>query len=112
MTGLAPPPIKAIVFDVFGTVVDWRGSLVRELEHFGAARKLDADWADFADAWRRGYRPAMARVERGELPWTPVDALHRGILDELLAQRGLARIGEAERDHLNRKRYPRPADDF
>ena len=76
--------VRALVFDVFGTVVDWRGSIIREGRRLGRDRKLRVDWAAFADAWRAGYRPAMARVRSGELPWTPIDALHRLILDDLL----------------------------
>lgn len=90
MTTPLPPALqdlRALVFDVFGTVVDWRGSLIREGE--ALAERLDitgVDWAAFADAWRAGYQPAMARVRRGELPWTSIDVLHRGILDRLLDQ--------------------------
>ena len=59
------PAVRALVFDVFGTVVDWRGSLIREGRALGAARGIDIDWAAFADAWRAGYRPAMDRVRVG-----------------------------------------------
>lgn len=95
-------PIRALVFDVFGTVVDWRGSIVREMRAFARARKLDLDPAAFADAWRAGYQPAMARVRSGELGWTKIDALHRMILDELLARFRIRGLEEAEIDHLNR----------
>jgi 2-haloacid dehalogenase len=81
--------VKALTFDVFGTVVDWRGTITREGMAFGAARGLEVDWARFADAWRAGYQPSMARVRRGELPWTNIDALHRLILDDLLVQFGI-----------------------
>jgi FMN phosphatase YigB (HAD superfamily) len=57
--------IRALLFDVFGTVVDWRGSLVREGRELAARKGLELDWAAFADAWRAGYRPAMERVRRG-----------------------------------------------
>ena len=63
-----PTAIKALTFDVFGRVVGWRGSIIREGRAFGAARKLDVDWAAFADALRAGYRPAMDRVRRGDRP--------------------------------------------
>src|SRR5215471_17687554 len=69
--------VKALTFDVFGTVVDWRGSLIREGLAFGAARGIQIDWASFADDWRGGYSPSMNRVRHGELPWTNIDALHR-----------------------------------
>jgi 2-haloacid dehalogenase len=94
--------VKALTFDVFGTVVDWRGSLIAEGRKLGRRRKLAVDWAAFADAWRAGYRPSMDRVRRGELPWTNVDRLHRMILDELLGRFRIEGLAEAEKDHLNR----------
>ncbi|HEX9182443.1 MAG TPA: haloacid dehalogenase type II [Burkholderiales bacterium] len=96
------PAVKALVFDVFGTVVDWRGSILREARELARRRRLKLDAAAFADAWRAGYRPAMARVRSGELPWTKIDDLHRMILDGLLARFGLQGLDEAELDHLNR----------
>ena len=97
-----PPAVKALVFDVFGTVVDWRGSIIREGMALGRSKRLKVDWPAFADAWRAGYRPAMARVRSGELPWTKIDDLHRMILDDLLKRFQLGRISEEEVDHLNR----------
>ena len=83
--------VKALTFDVFGTVVDWRSSIIREGEAVGRAKGLThVDWAAFADAWRAGYKPAMARVRSGELPWMNIDQLHRMILDELLARKTVA----------------------
>lgn len=96
------PAVKALVFDVFGTVVDWRGSIIREVRALARRKKLKLDAAAFADAWRAGYRPAMARVRSGELPWTRIDALHRMILDGLLARFGLQGLIELELDELNR----------
>jgi 2-haloacid dehalogenase len=93
---------KALAFDVFGTVVDWRSSIIRELEEFGRNHGVDADWAAMADRWRKGYAPAMNRVRSGELPWTRIDDLHRMILDELIADAGVAPVGEDELAHLNR----------
>lgn len=98
----APRQIRALVFDVFGTVVDWRGSIVRECRALGRRRRIAADWEAFADAWRAGYRPAMARVRSGELPWMNIDQLHRMILDGLLARFGLESLTEDELDYLNR----------
>ena len=95
-------PPKALAFDVFGTVVDWRGSIAREAAALGAALGVDADWAAFADAWRAGYKPAMQRVRSGALPWLRIDALHRLILDELRPRFGLGDLSEAECDQLNR----------
>jgi 2-haloacid dehalogenase len=94
--------IRALTFDVFGTVVDWRGSIIREGEALSAAKGIKVDWGGFADGWRAGYAPAMDRVRRGELPWTKVDRLHRMILDELLDRFRIIGLSEAEKDHLNR----------
>lgn len=97
-----PLTVRALVFDVFGTVVDWRGSIIREGHRLGRAKGLRVDWAAFADAWRSGYRPAMARVRAGELPWTTIDALHRMILDDLLRQFSIDALSEDEVRELNR----------
>jgi 2-haloacid dehalogenase len=93
---------RALAFDVFGTVVDWRGSIIGELEMFGENHGLAEDWATFADEWRAGYPAAMDRVRRGELPWLRIDALHRLILDDLLDRAGITSIPDADVDHLNR----------
>ncbi|OKH73182.1 haloacid dehalogenase [Mycobacterium sp. SWH-M1] len=93
--------IRALAFDVFGTVVDWRSSVARELAAFGARHGISDDWSAFADDWRAGYVPAMDRVRRGELPWTRIDDLHRGRLVELLNDRGID-VADAEIDDLNR----------
>jgi 2-haloacid dehalogenase len=90
--------VKALAFDVFGTVVDWRGTIVDE---GGRLNRLEVDWGRVADAWRSRYRPSMDRVMRGELPWTPLDALHRAALDEALAEQGATGLGQAEKDELN-----------
>ncbi len=92
--------IKAILFDTFGTVVDWRGSLIAELGDWGAARGLAADWAGLVDDWRAAYGPSMDRVRRGDLPWTKLDDLHRASLDTLLPRFGLDALDEAARGHL------------
>lgn len=94
---------RALVFDVFGTVVDWRGSLIRELEQLGKVRGLRVDWGKFADAWRdEGYLQATQRVRSGEIPWQTVDQLHRLILEELLVRFDVEGLSEDEKDHLNR----------
>ncbi len=90
--------VEVLAFDVFGTVVDWHGSIRREVERDFPGIDGDA----FARAWRAGYKPAMARVMRGEQGWTLIDDLHRGILDEILPRFGLAHLDEARRAHLNR----------
>lgn len=93
--------IRALAFDVFGTVVDWRSSVIAELQRFGEDNGLRRDWPVFADGWRAGYVPAMDRVRSGELPWTRLDDLHRARLIELLAEAEIA-VGDAEIDALNR----------
>jgi 2-haloacid dehalogenase len=94
--------VKALAFDTFGTVVDWRSSIISELETFGESHGVQHDWAALADGWRKGYLPAMDRVRRGELPWTKIDDLHRMILDDLLRDAGITSASEADVDHLNR----------
>lgn len=94
--------VKALTFDVFGTAVDWRGTIIREGEQLGSAKGIDVDWAEFADRWRAGYAPAMARVRNGELPWTRIDVLHRMILDGLLDEFGITGLSEHEIDAWNR----------
>src|SRR5262249_44266619 len=72
--------VKALVFDTFGTVVDWRTSVAQEIETLAKRKSLTVDGPKFADAWRGGYGPSMNRVRTGELPWTKLDDLHRMIL--------------------------------
>src|SRR5206468_12316683 len=76
--------VKALTFDVFGTVVDWRSSLIRQGEALGKAKGFSVDWAKFADSWRGLYQPAMDEVRSGRRPWTKLDDLHRESLDKLL----------------------------
>jgi 2-haloacid dehalogenase len=92
--------VRALAFDVFGTVVDWRSSVIRELTEFGGRHGVSADWPQFADDWRAGYAPAMDRVRRGELPWTRLDDLHRGRLVELLDAAGIT-AADNDIDGLN-----------
>ncbi len=89
---------RILAFDIFGTVVDWHGSIVREVQ----ALYPQVDANAFALAWRAGYQPAMQRVRSGELGWTRIDELHRLILEDLLPRFGLAHLTEPERVHLNR----------
>ena len=91
----------AIVFDTFGTVVDWRGSLIAELTEFGRERGITADWTALVDAWRGLYHPSMQRVRTGEMPWTKLDALHRMALDRLVAELGIKGLSEADLRHIN-----------
>ena len=94
--------VKALVFDVFGTVVDWRGSIIREGAQWAKAKGLKVDWARFADRWRAGYGPSMDKVRKGTLPWMKLDALHRMILDQLLEEFHIGGLTEEEKDHWNR----------
>jgi len=91
---------QALLFDVFGTVVDWRGSIIRELGRVGRSHGVQADWGAFADAWRSGYRPAMDRVRSGDSPWRSIDELHLEILLPLL-KRAELRLKPAEVRALN-----------
>ncbi len=88
--------VRALSFDIFGTVVDWYGSIAGEV----AAMKLPVDGGEFALAWRAGYQPAMQAVRSGALPWTTIDGLHRRILDRILAERGIT-LPEADAARLN-----------
>jgi 2-haloacid dehalogenase len=98
-----PASIKALTFDVFGTVVDWRSSVIREGEALGRAKGIaHVDWAAFADAWRGLYQPMMDRVRSGAAPWTKLDDLHRMGLDRLLEEFKITGLSEEEIDHLNR----------
>jgi len=94
--------IKALVFDVFGTCVDWRSSVADEVNGLAKRKGIALDGARFADAWRAQYGPTMDRVRTGELPWTKLDRLHRMSLDKLLVDFGVTGLTEAETAELNR----------
>jgi 2-haloacid dehalogenase len=94
--------VKAVVFDTFGTIVDWRGSIIEEGAAWGKAKGIDIDWGRFADRWRAGYGPSMNKVRKGELPWTKLDDLHRMILESVLIEFGIKGLSEEEKDHWNR----------
>jgi 2-haloacid dehalogenase len=96
------PAVKALVFDTFGTVVDWRGSIIEEGEAWGKSRGIAVDWGRFADRWRAGYAPSMEKVRKGEMPWTNLDRLHRALLEQLLPEFHIEGLSEAEKDHWNR----------
>ncbi|MFM6986356.1 MAG: haloacid dehalogenase type II [Hydrogenophaga sp.] len=92
------PTPRVLVFDIFGTVVDWHGSIVREV----ATRHPPVDAEAFALAWRAGYQPAMEAVRSGGRGFVKLDLLHREILDAILPRFGLAHLDEAARAELNR----------
>ena len=94
--------VKALTFDVFGTVVDWRSSIIREAELLGHRLGIERDWTAFADAWRGLYQPSMSGVRNGERPWTKLDDLHRESLVTLLAEFDIQGLDEAAIDDLNR----------
>ncbi|MGQ0663876.1 MAG: haloacid dehalogenase type II [Pseudomonadota bacterium] len=93
---------KALAFDVFGTCVDWRGSIIREGKLWSRRKGIGVDWAAFADAWRANYQPSLEKVRSGARAWVNLDILHRETLDGLLERFGLRGLGEPEIDHLNR----------
>jgi 2-haloacid dehalogenase len=97
-----PATIGALTFDVFGTVVDWRSSLIREGRALGRAKGISVDWERFADSWRGLYQPSLDRVRKGEQPWTKLDDLHRASLDRLIVDFGIHGLTEPEIDQLNR----------
>ncbi|MEM1197924.1 MAG: haloacid dehalogenase type II [Pseudomonadota bacterium] len=94
--------VEALLFDVFGTVVDWRGSITSQMEAFGAEKGYDADWNAFADRWRALYQPAMEQVRAEGRDWVILDTLHGENLDTAWAEFGLPPLGTDERAHLVR----------
>lgn len=101
MSEAPPTPVKALVFDVFGTVVDWRGSVISQCRQLGLPARADVDWGRFVDEWRcEGYYGAIERVRRGELPFMTTDELHRRYLDVLLPRFGLDTVEPAVREEL------------
>jgi 2-haloacid dehalogenase len=94
--------VKALVFDTFGTVVDWRGSIIEEGAAWEKTRGITIDWGRFADRWRAGYGPSMEKVRKGEMPWTNLDHLHRALLEDLLKEFHIEGLSEEEKDHWNR----------
>ena len=91
----------AIVFDTFGSVVDWRSSLIADLTNYASGRGVAADWPALVDAWRAAYHPSMDRVRKGELPWTRLDDLHRASLNRLVSDFGIQGLSEDDLVHIN-----------
>jgi 2-haloacid dehalogenase len=103
--------VKALVFDTFGTVVDWRSSVIAEGTIWGKTKGLNINWVDFADQWRLGYKPTMDKVRKGEIPWTRLDDLHRMILEDLLKEFKIEGLTEEEKvswTHVWRRLKPWP----
>jgi len=108
-TGTSPRPgggafanVKLLVFDTFGTVVDWRSVVIEEGQLLSRAFGFTVNWPAFADEWRAAYGPSMNRVRTGQLPWTKLDVLHRMSLDDLLAKHGITQLSEADKKAFNR----------
>lgn len=106
--GAGPTPsgpfanVKVMVFDTFGTVVDWRSVVIEEGTALSKAKGFTLDWAAFADEWRGAYGPSMNRVRKGELPWTKLDVLHRMSLDTLLEKHKVTALTEADKVQFNK----------
>lgn len=101
MNSLNIQNVKALIFDVFGTLVDWRTSIAREVEHSLVAKGLRVDGLRFADGWRAQYQPAMEKVRAGSIPFCKLDQLHRLNLDIVLRDHGLEAVQEETRRELN-----------
>jgi 2-haloacid dehalogenase len=99
-SGGAALAVKALFFDVFGTLVDWRGGIAREAKEFLSPRGIELDWLAFADAWRGEYQPAMEEVRSGRIAFARLDIIHRGMLDRIAPKFGLGGLGDADRDAL------------
>jgi 2-haloacid dehalogenase len=109
LTSGAPRPpaadrvdVEALLCDTYGTLVDWRGSILNELRQFGVARGIERDWEAFLADWKACYRPGMDKVNRGEWPWTTIDVIYRRRLDEVLRAHDIKGVSEAAIQHLNR----------
>jgi 2-haloacid dehalogenase len=95
------PAVKALFFDVFGTLVDWRTSIAREAEAILSALGYSLDWIAFADAWRAEYQPGMEEVRAGRIPFSKLDVLHRRNLERILPRFGLQNLSDEVLDDLN-----------
>jgi len=98
----SPPPVKALFFDVFGTVVDWRTSIAREAKAILKPKGFTLDWIAFADAWRGEYQPAMEEVRTGKIPFSKLDVLHRRNLERILPRFSVSGLDEETLADLNR----------
>jgi 2-haloacid dehalogenase len=101
MPGTPVPAVKALFFDVFGTLVDWRTSVAREAKAVLEPLGYSADWLDFADAWRDEYQPGMEEVRSGRIPFSKLDVLHRHNLGRILPRFGFGGLSEEATARLN-----------
>jgi 2-haloacid dehalogenase len=99
--GVLGQNIKALVFDVFGTVVDWRNGVAREAERLLEPLGYSLDWHAFADAWRDQYQPGMEEVRTGKFPFVKLDVIHRRMLERILPPFGLEKVEPKVLDELN-----------
>lgn len=93
--------VKALLFDVFGTVVDWRGSIIRDMQRFGKAHQINNDWQQFALDWRALYQPAMETIRSGNRGYVTLDQLHRENLQQLLEAYELNTLDDSTLNHIN-----------
>jgi 2-haloacid dehalogenase len=93
--------VKALFFDVFGTLVDWRTGVARTAEDILQPQGYALDWLAFADAWRDEYQPAMEEVRAGRIPFCKLDVLHRRNLERILPGFGIAGLHEDALERLN-----------
>jgi len=93
--------LRAILFDLFGTVLDWRGSILDELAEFGKKHRYEANWSEFADRWRAGFRTLQSRIAQGETAWMTMDEIHRSVLDRLLEELNVPGLGDETITDLN-----------
>ena len=94
--------IKAVVFDTFGTVVDWRSSIAADFRAFGKQKAIDVPWEALVDEWKTAYRLGMDAVRSGACPWTNVGKIYRTKLEAILAKYGIDTLTEDEKTYLNR----------
>jgi 2-haloacid dehalogenase len=93
--------MKAIFFDVFGTLVDWRTSIAREARDILSPLGYQLDWPAFADAWRAEYQPAMEQVRSGQIPFCKLDMLHLHNLEQILPRFNISGLDDAAKRNLN-----------
>lgn len=94
--------ISALVFDVFGTVVDWRTSIIHEGVKFNQDYNININWEEFADIWRETYRPNLDKVINKQTPWMNLDTLHKIALEDLLKKFGVNNLTDNEKEHINK----------
>lgn len=96
------PRIHALLFDIFGTTVDWHSGMIENARKLGAERGVDADWKGLIEEWRAHYKPAIKPVREGKRPWIDFDQIHREELDKIVGKYGAKALSEADRDVLTR----------